>query len=144
METIALVGVVLLAVLVGLAIPLMFQCRATLKSAQLFLETTSARTDRAFTELTQLSARVNHVLGEVEGNLPRIRRVLEATDGVVEAIDKVRGSLHVFGAIGPAAFAVAKSLFSSFVASRMPPSEPSPADEEASAPLRVAQQVAAP
>lgn len=144
MEILALVAVVLFAVLVGLAIPVLFQCRATLKSAQQFIDSTSARTDRAFTELTQLSARVNHVIGEVEGNLPRLQRVLDATDGVVGAIDNVRGSLRVVGAIGPAAFAAAKSLFSSFVASRMAPSEPGPADEEATAPLRVVQPVAGP
>lgn len=124
METLALIAVVILALLAGIAVPVLLQLRRTLASAQQFLDVTSVKTDRALADLAQLSARVGGVMDAVEGNLPRMQRALDATDGIVATLEQVRGSLRMVTAVGPAAFAAVKSLVSSFVASRIPAEAP--------------------
>ena len=116
MNVLALVAVVLLALLVGLAIPVLLQARATLRSAERFLDSTSTQANRALGELTQLTTRLNHVVGEVEGHLPRVQRVLDATDGVVGSVEQIGNGLRLATTFGPAAFAAIKAIFSSFLA----------------------------
>ena len=116
MDILALVAVVLLALLVGLAIPVLLQVRATLKSAERFLDSTTTKVDRALGELTQLTTRLSHVVGEVEGHLPRVQRVLDASDGLVGSVEKIGNGLRIATTVGPAAFAAVKAIFSSFLA----------------------------
>lgn len=118
MEAIALAAVLLFALLVGIAVPVLLQLRATLKRADEFIATTSVKANAALTDVAQLSTRINRVLGEIEANLPRLQRAVDAADGIVSAVERFRGPLRAAAAIGPAAFAAAKSLISSFVAAR--------------------------
>ncbi len=144
METLALVAVLLLAVLTGVAIPVLVQLWLTIRSAGRFLDSSSARTDRLLTELTELTARISHVVEALEGNIPRMQRALDATDGLIGAVDRVRGSLRVAAAVGPAAFAAIKSLMSSFVASRQAATGPVAMDEEIPEPVKRSQHAATP
>lgn len=116
--TLAAVAVVLLALLVGVAIPVMLQAWSTLRSARRFVESTSTKLDLAIGEMTRLTARVNRIVDEVEGNLPRVQRVLEATDGLADSVTQVRNSLRMATAIAPAAFAAGKAIFASIMAPR--------------------------
>lgn len=118
METLGLAAVLLLAVFVGLMIPVLLQLRATLKRAESFLDVTTVSIDTALAEATRLTARLNRVVDEIEGHLPRVQRVAEATDGLVDTIDRLRAPLRVAAAMGPAALAAGRSLFASFMASR--------------------------
>lgn len=118
MTLLAGVAVALLALLVGFAIAVLLEARATLRSARQFLDSTSAKVDVAVAEAARLTARLNRVMDAVEGDLPRVRRVLEATDGVTDSIAHVRSSLKAVTAIGPAAFAAARTIVSSFMGPR--------------------------
>src|SRR5690349_4507856 len=113
METVGIVALVLFALLLGFVIPVLLQLRATLKSAQQFIETTAPRVDAALADITQLTVRVNAIASQVEGNLPRMTRMIEATDGVVETLEGVQRSIKMVGAVAPAAFAAVKAAIGS-------------------------------
>ena len=116
MDTLAVIRISLLALVAGLAIPVLIQAWMTLRTAQRFLESTSTKLDQAITQMNLLSARLNRVVDEVEGNLPRVQRVLEATDGLADSVTQVRRSLGIAMTVAPAAFAAAKAIFASIVA----------------------------
>jgi uncharacterized protein YoxC len=118
METMGMIALVLFALMLGFVIPVLLQLRATLKSAQELIDATAPRVDTALRDIAQLTVRVNAIAGEVEDNLPRMKRMIEATDGVVDTLEGVQRSIKMVGAVAPAAFAAVKAAIHSLAASR--------------------------
>lgn len=66
MESWQLAGIVLLAVLVGVALPVLITLRSTLREARTFLVTVGQGTDRSLRELTATLEKVNHTYAQIE------------------------------------------------------------------------------
>jgi len=118
METLGVIALVLFALMMGFVIPVLLQLRATLKSAQQLIETTTPRVDAALRDVSQLTQRVDAIASEVEGHLPRVRKMVEATDGVVHSLERLHGSLKMVGSVAPAAFAAVKAAMTALASSR--------------------------
>lgn len=109
------VGAVLLAILVGVAIPVLLQLRATLKSAQDFFDATGPKVDRAVVQIEEAVARFNKIGAELETGAARLRGFLEAAGEIGHSLAKLRDSIRtvtaVSGAIGPAVAAGFRAFF---------------------------------
>jgi uncharacterized protein YoxC len=136
-EVLAIAAVVLLAILVGVAIPVLLQLRATLKSVRHVVESTGPRLDRALADFSDATARLKILSDGIEANTPRVKHLMESAEGLAHGMDRVGKVLTVAAAVGPAAFAAAKSLVSSFVGSRSrDEEEPALREEGAALPSR--------
>lgn len=107
MEQILVVAVVvLIAVLVGAAVPALLQLRRTLRTAETFLEATGVRLNHTLDEASEAAARIHLVADQIEGGVVELRKLLEAASGVAASLGELRESLRgILGgilAIGPA------------------------------------------
>jgi len=104
--TLEVTVVVLMAVLVGVAVPALLQLRRTLRTAETFLETTSAHLNRALDEASEASAQVRLAAGRVESGAAEIQKLLGAAGSVADSLgelrESLRGILGAAAAIGPA------------------------------------------
>ncbi len=66
METWRIVGIVLLAVLVGAALPVLITLRSMLREARTFLATVGQSTERSLRELSTTLERVNRTHAQIE------------------------------------------------------------------------------
>lgn len=105
-QVLVVVAVVLLAVLVGAAVPVLLQLRRTLRTMETFLETTGVRLDHALDEASAAAARIQLVVGHIEGGVAELQKLLGAAGSVAESLaelrESLRGILGVAAAIGPA------------------------------------------
>ena len=90
----------LLAVLVGVAVPVLLQLRRTLATAEKTIESTGKRLDVALGELTETLGRVNKAAGELERGTQKLVPVFDALHDIVGGINKVKSSLLTVAAIG--------------------------------------------
>jgi uncharacterized protein YoxC len=107
---------VLLAILVGAAIPVLLQLRATLRSAQTFLDTTAPRLESALEEIRVAAERINTVAGEIEGRVGKLAEFTDEVGKVGRQIRRVghslRTAVNVGVAVGPALTAGLRAFFS--------------------------------
>lgn len=105
-QNLVVVAVVLVAVLVGTAIPVLLQLRRTLRAMESFLETTGVRLNRTLDEASEAAAKIQLVAGQIEGGAAEFRKVLGAAGSVAESVgelhESLRGMLGGVAAIGPA------------------------------------------
>ena len=110
------IAVVLLALLVGAAIPVLYQLYRTLKRARVFLDTAEPRLTRMLHDVGQAADRLNRVGATFESQTQTLAPLLETGFKVVHSIQKSRELLRtataVGGAVGPAVMAGARALFS--------------------------------
>lgn len=103
MEMWQIIVVVLAAVAVGFLVPALVQMRRTLRSAELFLESTRPRLVRTLDDLSATSARLNELSATLEQNLGRVRPALGGvSDDLVRTVENFRGSLRLVSSIGAA------------------------------------------
>ena len=112
MEALAVAAVVLLGLLAGFAIPVLLQLRRTLETAQRAMDSTVPRVEIALQQVTEVTQRLNRIAGEIEDSTPGMKRVLASAEGVADTVDGFKRHVGMVAAIGPAAFAAIKSLFS--------------------------------
>jgi uncharacterized protein YoxC len=107
-------GVVLLAVLVGAAIPVLSQLRSTLVTARRTLERLGPETDRTLTEARKAASRIERLCGQFEQGGEGLVKLMHELGGVGAALGKLRHSMHtaaaVGGALGPAVVAALGAL----------------------------------
>ena len=107
--------VVLLAVLVGVAVPALLQLRATLASAQSFLDTTGPQVERTLGEWTTAAERIQRVATEIEDGAGEAKEILRSTKEIVAQVGRVRDSIRtvtaIGAAVGPAIAAAARAFF---------------------------------
>jgi ABC-type transporter Mla subunit MlaD len=107
MEPILVVTVVvLMAILVGAGVPALLQLRRTLRTAETFLETTSAHLNRALDEASEASAKLRLAAGRVERGAAELQKLFGAAGSVADSLgelrESLRGILGVAATIGPA------------------------------------------
>ena len=102
-------AVVLLAVLVGAAVPPLLQLRSTLKSLEVFLDETRPRLHVALDQVTEATGRVNRAAAGLEEGMDKVRGVADKVAALGETLDGVRESVRkvsaAVSAIGPAVVA---------------------------------------
>jgi ABC-type transporter Mla subunit MlaD len=115
--TTQLVVLVLLAVLVGAAVPALVQLRRTLRSAEQFLEMTGPRLQRTLGDVEEAMGRLNRIGTRLEKGIEPLAPILETVREAAGTIDRARGRLRtlfaVGGALGPAMLAGARAFFTS-------------------------------
>ena len=109
MSTAAIVGLILLAILVGAIVPVLYQAAQTLKSARRQIDALGPRVDQALKELTEVTQKINRIADTVEDQTDRLKPVVDSVVGIGHSLNKVRHSVSKFstviGAVGPAVVA---------------------------------------
>ena len=124
-----IVGVVLLAVLVGALVPVLLQLRRTLHSAENVLNTTGPKMDRTLDEVAEAASRINVLGRTLEKDAEGLRVFTDAAAGLGRSLKQAQESLRVMTAVGAAVGpAIAAGLRSLFAQER--------ADDGAAGPLR--------
>ena len=110
-----LISMVLLAVLVGAAVPVLLQLRRTLKSAETVLESTGPKIDRTLEEVSEAAARINRLGKSLERDAEGLQVFTDAAAGLGRSLKQAQASLHIMttvgAAVGPAIAAGLRSLF---------------------------------
>jgi hypothetical protein len=113
-ETWMIVGVVLMAVLVGAAVPVLFQLFATLRATRGLLQRLGPKLEGTLTEVRETSQRLNRIGSELESSARRAKLLLDLAGDLGEAMRGLRESLRVAsaltGALGPAIAAAVRAL----------------------------------
>jgi len=109
-----IVGVVLLAVLVGATIPVLFQLYSTLRLTKKLLDRLGPKMDSTLTEVREAGQRLNRIGSGLEQSTKRAQVLLEAAGDIGESVSKLRDSLKtattVSAALGPAIAAAIGAL----------------------------------
>ena len=90
----------IVAVLVGVAVPVLLQLRKTLKTAEDTLESTGRHLNEALDQLSTTLERVNRASQELEGGMTRVSSLLTALGGIGDALGKVRSTLGTVASFG--------------------------------------------
>ena len=93
--------VVLAAVLVGVAIPVLVQLRGTLRAMEKTLERSGARLDDALGATTGAAARIEGLVARLEEG-GRIEQLVDGVAAASRAVGQLRDSLRVASAVGAA------------------------------------------
>jgi uncharacterized protein YoxC len=115
--------VALVGVLVGFAVPVLFQLRKTLKAAEETLVTTGARVNQALDELTVTLTRVNRAAEELEGGMGRVKNLLTALGGIGDWIVKFKSTFSTVASVGSI---VSGAVLAAMGLARRARSEPAP------------------
>lgn len=105
-EAALIIGLVLLAVLVGALLPVFYHAVQTLKSVRQFADTTAPRLERALLEFTETTARLNRIGSTLEMEGERLKPLFDSAAGLGQTLQSLRRSLQSAGtiltALGPA------------------------------------------
>jgi uncharacterized protein YoxC len=108
-EAAVVIGLVLLAVLVGALLPVFYHAVQTLKSVKQFADTTAPRLEHVLRELSETTARLNRIGGTLEGESERLKPLFDSAASLGQTLQNLRRSLSVagtvLGAVGPAVIA---------------------------------------
>lgn len=108
-EAAVVIGLVLLAVLVGALLPVFYHAVQTLKSVKQFADTTAPRLEHALRELSETTARLNRIGATLEGESARLKPLFDSAASLGQTLQNLRRSLSVagtvLGAVGPALIA---------------------------------------
>ena len=111
-----LLAVVLLALLVGAAIPVLYQLYQVLRRARALLDTAGPRLERALDQVGQTADRVNRIGSTLEAKAQTLGSMFEAASRFGHSIDRsgkwLGTAMTVAGAIGPAVIAGVRAFFS--------------------------------
>ena len=112
-----IVGIVLIAILVGALIPVLVQLRKTLRAAETVLSSTGPNIDRTLEEVREAASRINQVGRSLERDAEGLRVFTDAAanlgKSLKQAHDTLRTVTAVGAAVGPAIAAGLRSLFTS-------------------------------
>lgn len=129
-------AVVLLAVLVGAAIPVLVQLFRTLGSIRKATERVTPRLERTLADLERLTARTDRVVESLEGKVDGVADTLEAAAGLAEPLRKLRGSVVSAATLGSAVAPVAVEAMRTLFDRRANPSSRARDDAEDEDPPR--------
>lgn len=108
------VGVVLLAVFVGAATPVLFQLYTTLRVTRTLLDRLGPKIDGTLTEVRETTRRLNRVGSGLEESVKRAQTLLDAAGDIGQSIKSLHESLRtataVGSALGPALAAAIKAF----------------------------------
>jgi ABC-type transporter Mla subunit MlaD len=114
METWQAIALILLAVLVGAAVPALLRLYSTLGAARQLLEQTGPKLDRTLSELEQTVKRLNRTGIVLENGVKSRQTVFDTATEIGQALRQFRDNLqtaaNVAAALGPAIAAAARAL----------------------------------
>lgn len=87
------VAVVLLAVLVGAAIPVLYQLQQTLRATRTMVKRLDVRANKTLEEVEQTTRRLNRFGQELEGQTEGIKQLIESITGLSGPINQLQGAL---------------------------------------------------
>jgi uncharacterized protein YoxC len=100
------VGLILFAVLVGAAIPVLYQAAQTLKSARQQIDALGPQVERALGEITRVTEKINRLAATVEVQTDRLKPIVDEVVGIGKTVTNVRQALNktssLLTAVGPA------------------------------------------
>jgi ABC-type transporter Mla subunit MlaD len=96
------VGVVLLAVFVGAATPVLFQLYTTLRVTRTLLDRLGPKIDGTLTEVRETTRRLNRVGGGLEESVKRAQTLLDAAGDIGQSMKSLHESLKTATAVGSA------------------------------------------
>jgi uncharacterized protein YoxC len=112
-----IIGMILLAIIVGALIPVLVQLRKTLRAAETVLSTTGPKIDKTLDEVSEAASRINQVGRSLERDAEGLRVFTDAAanlgKSLKQAHDTLRTVTAVGAAVGPAIAAGLRSLFTS-------------------------------
>jgi hypothetical protein len=117
--------VVLAAVLVGAAIPMLVQARATLRELQRTLKRSGARLDEMLGAATGAAGRLDRVVARLEES-GQVGHLVDGVTAMSRAMNQWRETLRVVSAVGAA---VGPAISAAIRALREEPEEPAPSVE---------------
>jgi uncharacterized protein YoxC len=119
--------VVLAAVLLGAAIPVLVQLRATLRAAEKTLQHSGARLDETLRATTAAAGRIDGLVARLEAG-GEIERLLDGVAAVSKMVSQLRDTVRVASAVGAAVGPAVAAAFHAFREDReVAPPEPPPA-----------------
>jgi uncharacterized protein YoxC len=118
MESWGVALVVLAAVLVGAALPVLVQLRATLREVEKTLQRSEGRLDEALATTTAAAGRIDALVARLEEG-GRIERLLDGVAAVTTLVTQLRDTVRVAAAVGAA---VAPAVVAAVQAFREPAS----------------------
>ena len=101
MESWGIALVVLAAVLVGVAIPVLVQLRATLRALEKTLQHSGARLEEALGATTAAAGRIDALVGRLEQG-GRIEQLVDGVAAVSRMVGQLRDTVRVASAVGAA------------------------------------------
>ncbi|HEY6221625.1 MAG TPA: hypothetical protein VIX13_03730 [Candidatus Eisenbacteria bacterium] len=93
-ETATLAALLLLALAVGAAIPALLQLRRTLRSAELFFESTRTSLHDTLDEVRGAAVQVRAIAGHVERVVDTTQTFVDAAGGLVDALKAVPAAIR--------------------------------------------------
>lgn len=131
-----IIGMILLAIIVGALIPVLVQLRRTLRAAETVLSSTGPKIDKTLEEVSEAASRINQVGRSLERDAEGLRVFTDAAANLGKSIKQAHDSLRMVTAVGAAVGpAIAAGLRSLFTSARDDDAAPPPRrkDEAASA-----------
>jgi hypothetical protein len=114
MNPATIAGLVVLALLVGAALPVLAQARVSLRALQRTVEEAGPRFNRTLDEVAEVAERLKRELVVFNGGGERIASVLGAVDELGQAALELRRTVKVAAAVGaavgPAVAAAVKTM----------------------------------
>src|SRR5258706_16339902 len=89
-NTALLIAVVLLALLIGAAIPVLYHLAQTLKIARRVLDETGPRLDRTLDQVAEAAARLNRMGTALEEQAATLKPLVEAASGLGRSLNDLR------------------------------------------------------
>jgi hypothetical protein len=102
MNAASIAGLVVAALLVGAALPVLVQARVSLRAWQRVAEEVGPRLSRSLDEVTEVAVKLRRELAAFEGGGGRVASALESVDDLGRAALELRRTVKVAAAIGAA------------------------------------------
>lgn len=137
MEVASVAILVLVAVLTGALLPLLFQARATLRSAQNVLDDSRPKLLRTLDELQLVTKEVRALAADVEAARPQVTEFMNSLTGLTQTLNQLQSTVRSASAIGAAvgpAVAAAVQAFRAIRADDAADAAADDADPEARSP----------
>ncbi len=116
MNALLIAAVILLAVLVGAAVPVLIQMRGTLKSAQTVLDRVGPRVEQTLDDIDAAVVRLDRVIERLEKGSEKANELFDAAASLGSQVRRLRRSMRtavaVGSAVGPALAAALRALVS--------------------------------
>ena len=93
-QSLFVAAVICLVVFMGVAIPVLLQLRRTLRSAEVFLESTGETLKQTLEDVSGAAARFNHAAGRIEDNAEGLERLFKGLGSVAAYLGRMREWFH--------------------------------------------------
>ena len=106
---------VILAIVVGAAIPALIQLTLTLRTARRVLDSSGQKLDKTLAEITTATQRINRVGAGLEDTVQKARDLVDNVAGLGESVTRLRDSIRtaavIGNAVGPAVAAAVRAFW---------------------------------